>query len=65
MIAALIQAADTLTALVPSFSERFNFTLPIMVILFILMFFLLLKSYSTGQSLPDHDSAGRSRKTRI
>lgn len=44
MIAFLFQAADTLSMNIPSFTERFDFTLPLIVLLFILMFFLLLKS---------------------
>lgn len=46
----IIQAEDTLSAKIPSFTERFNFTLPLIVILVIIMFFLLLKSYESERS---------------
>jgi len=47
MTAFLIQVADTLSAKIPSFTDRFNFTLPLIVVLLILMFFILLKSYES------------------
>jgi hypothetical protein len=50
MIAFLLQVSDTLSAKIPSFTDRFNFTLPLIVVLFILMFFLLLKSYESERS---------------
>lgn len=49
MLGLLIQAEDTLSTNIPSFSDRFNFAVPLIVILFIIMFFLLLKS-NTGSS---------------
>lgn len=39
-------ASDSLAASIPPFSQRFNLTLPLIIVLFILMFFLLLKSYT-------------------
>ncbi len=43
-------AEDSLAASIPSFTDRINFTLPLIVILFIIMFFLLLKSYESDRS---------------
>ncbi len=39
-------AADSLASAIPSFTERFNFALPLIVVLLIVMFFLLIKVYS-------------------
>jgi len=44
MAAFILQAADTLSTKIPSFTDRFNFIIPLIAILFLLMFFLLLKS---------------------
>lgn len=40
-------AEDSMAAGIPSFTDRINFTLPLIVILFIITFFLLLKSYTS------------------
>jgi len=42
----LLQVADTLSVKIPSFTDRFNFTLPLIIVLFILMLFLMLKAYA-------------------
>ncbi|MCL5267257.1 MAG: hypothetical protein M1469_04025 [Bacteroidetes bacterium] len=48
----LIQAAvqDSSAIKIPSFTDRLNFALPIIVILLIVTFFLLLKSYSMNNA---------------
>lgn len=46
----LAQTADTLSVTIPSLTDRFNFALPLIVVLFILMFFLILKSYESEGS---------------
>ncbi len=63
MLAETIQAVDTLSRAIPSFSDRFNFILPLVVLLIILMFFLLVKSYSSGHETSDRKNADPSRKT--
>lgn len=50
-------ANDSLAASIPSFAQRFNFTLPLIVVLLILMFFLLLKVY-TRESQPSRSQKG-------
>ena len=62
MLAAILQAADTLATAVPSLSARFNFALPLIVVLIILMFFLLLKSYTLDHPPSEKKSAERPRK---
>ena len=62
MFAAILQTADTLATSIPSFSQRFNFTLPLIVVLVILMFFLLLKSYNPEHTASDEHSSVRRRK---
>ncbi len=44
MIALLVQFKDTLGLKIPPIAERFNFVLPLIVVLLLLTFFLLLKS---------------------
>ncbi len=65
-------ARDSLAANIASFSQRFNFTLPLIVVLFIFMFFLLLKSYTmetqesaatTDASKPNGEGQKRTAKT--
>jgi hypothetical protein len=63
MLAAILQTADTLTTAVPSFSVRFNFAIPLVVVLIILMFFLLLKSYTFDHPESEEKSAERPRKS--
>ena len=58
----LIQVEDSLSTKVPSFTDRFNFTLPLIVILFIIMFFLLLKSDSFKSTISGKNSL-REKKT--
>lgn len=50
MTAFLLQAADTLSMNIPSFAERSNFTFPLIVLLLILMFFLLVKSFESEKT---------------
>jgi len=47
MLAFLLQTADTLKVNLPSFTDRFNFAVPLIALLLILMFFLLIKSFQT------------------
>jgi hypothetical protein len=44
------QVADTLSTTIPSFTDRLNFALPLIVLLLILMLFLMLKSYESERS---------------
>ncbi|MCL5020460.1 MAG: hypothetical protein M1339_02100 [Bacteroidetes bacterium] len=46
MFAVILQAGDSLAVAIPSFSDRFNFALPLIVVLLMVMFFLLLKVYT-------------------
>ncbi len=46
-------AADSLASAIPSFTERFNFALPLIVVLLIVMFFLLIKVYALENQAPD------------
>lgn len=63
MVAAILQAADSLAASIPSFSDRFNFALPLIVVLIIVMFFLLLKVYTLEHPEPEERAnPGQRRK---
>ncbi len=62
MLAAILQTADTLVTAIPSFSVRFNFALPLIVVLVILMFFLLLKSYNLDHPVSEEKNSARPRK---
>ena len=44
MIASLVQLSDTLAVKIPPFADRFNFILPLIVVLLLLTCFLFLKS---------------------
>lgn len=59
MLALLTSAPDSVAAAIPSFTSRFNFMLPLIVVLLILMFFLLIKSYTIEHPAPE-GKAGRS-----
>ncbi len=61
MLAAILQASDSLSAAIPTFSDRFNFALPLIVILLILMFFLLLKSYISDHQPPEQRPSDKPR----
>ncbi len=58
MLAMITTAADSVAAAIPSFTERFNFMLPVIVVLLIIMFFLLIKSY-TLENPPTAQKADR------
>ena len=60
MLAAILQAADSLAVSIPSFSNRFNFALPLIVVLVIVMFFLLLKVYTLEH--PESEQRANPRK---
>lgn len=65
MIAFILNAADSVASSIPSFTQRFNFALPLIVVLLIVMFFLLLKVYEIEHSAPDsgkNDPHGKSRR---
>lgn len=57
MFAIMTAATDSVATAIPSFTDRFNFMLPVIVVLFIVMFFLLIKSYTLEHPAPE-------RKTR-
>ncbi len=52
MLLYLVQIAgnDSTALKIPSFTDRLNFTLPVIVILFMVMFFLVLKSYAINNA---------------
>lgn len=58
MFALVTSASDSVAAAIPSFTSRFNFMLPLIVVLLIVMFFLLIKSYTMEHPAPD-GKAGR------
>ncbi|MCL4540423.1 MAG: hypothetical protein M1378_12645 [Bacteroidetes bacterium] len=53
MLAFMSTAQDSVTAAIPSFTSRFNFMLPLIIVLLILMFFLLIKSYTMEHPAPE------------
>ncbi|HEY9164994.1 MAG TPA: hypothetical protein VIS48_02405 [Candidatus Kryptonia bacterium] len=57
----LIQAKDTLALRIPSFSDRLNFLLPLIVILLIVMFFLLLKSFAAKEQSKTNTARSRGK----
>ncbi len=62
MIGFLLQSVDSLAASIPSFSDRFNFTLPLIALLLIVMFLLLLKSYSSEGKASSGEPSGAGKK---
>jgi hypothetical protein len=55
-------AADSLASAIPSFTDRFNFALPLIVVLLIVMFFLLIKVYALENQ--PHDRLVKKSQTR-
>lgn len=62
VIAALMSAQDSLAEAIPSFTHRFNFILPLIVVLLIVMFFLLVKSYTLEHPVSEQERHSRPRK---
>lgn len=50
IIALVVQVADSLSIKIPSFTDRLNFTIPLIAILVIIMLFLLLKTYTSNST---------------
>ncbi len=61
MIIAALGAADSLASQIPSFSDRLNFSLPLIAVLLVVSFFLLLKSYTVERGGKE-DVPGRGGK---
>lgn len=63
MYALITTAGDSVAAAIPSFTSRLNFMLPLIVVLMIVMFFLLVKSYTLEHPAPER-KAGRPANAR-
>lgn len=61
-VGALVSAQDSLAVAIPSFTDRFNFMLPMIVVLLIVMFFLLVKSYTMEHPASEERQSSRPRK---
>ncbi len=57
MLALVTSAADSVAVAIPSFTSRFNFMLPLIVVLLIVMFFLLIKSYALEHPAPERKTS--------
>lgn len=62
MLGALVSASDSLAAAIPSFTDRFNFMLPVIAVLLIVMFFLLVKAYAIEHPASEQKSRALPRK---